>query len=150
MLPRIAGPLLTCVLLHVAIGTAPAAAQAQGESLYKRMGGYDVIAAVVDDFFGRFGADPQLAPFLGGLNAAAGARVRQNFIDFFCAQTGGPCVYNGRDMRAAHTGLAIRDAHFDAVMRHFEAALMAQDVGARERQDMLTMLRSLKADIVQG
>jgi hemoglobin len=150
MLPRTVRPLLTAVLLHVAIGTAPAAAQAQGEPLYKRMGGYDVIAAVVDDFFGRFGTDAQLAPFLGGINAAAGARVRQNFIDFFCAQTGGPCLYNGQDMQAAHTGLAIRDAHFEAVVRHFEAAMVAQDVGARERQEILTMLRALKADIVQG
>jgi hemoglobin len=149
MLSRTIRPVLIAVLLHAGTQFAPAEAQSQAESLYKRMGGYDMIAAVVDDFFGRFGTDAQLSPFLGGLNAAAGARVRQNFIDFFCSRTGGPCLYTGQDMKAAHTGLAIRDAHFEAVMRHFEAALTAQNVGARERQEMLSMLRSLRADIVQ-
>jgi hemoglobin len=138
------------LLLALAMTTEPAAAQSADTPLYQRMGGYDRIAAVVDDFFGRFGTDPTLAPFLGGLNAAAGARVRQSFIDFFCARTGGPCLYNGRDMKSAHEGLAIREAHFESVIRHFEAALDAQRVGGAEKQEILTMLRGLKADIVQG
>jgi hypothetical protein len=29
------------------------------DSLYKRLGGYDAIAAVVDDFIGRLASDPQ-------------------------------------------------------------------------------------------
>jgi hypothetical protein len=48
-------------------------AQAQGAAsappLYKRVGGYDAIAAVTDDFLGRLAADKQLAPFLVGLSA---------------------------------------------------------------------------------
>lgn len=39
---------------------------------------------------GRFGADPQLAPLLGGINAPEGARIRQHFVDFICVRTGGP------------------------------------------------------------
>ena len=29
----------------------------QGETLYRRLGGYDVIAAVIDEFLSRFGSD---------------------------------------------------------------------------------------------
>lgn len=141
--------LLTAALL-AASAASPLAAQSADEALYRRMGGYDVIAALVDDFFDRFGRDETLAPFLGGLNAAAGARVRQNFIDFFCSQTGGPCLYNGRDMKATHTGLPIRDAHFEAVMRHFSDAMDAQRIGPGEKQEILAMLRDLRSDIVQG
>ena len=35
----------------------------QKDSLYKRLGGYDAIAAVTDDLIGRLVADPQLNKF---------------------------------------------------------------------------------------
>lgn len=140
--------LLAMILIGSTLAQPAVAQQPQQRTLYQRLGGYDVIAAVVDDFLGRFGSDPQLAPFLGGLNAAAGARVRQHFIDFTCARTGGPCLYNGRDMRATHEGLPIGNDHFDAVVRHFGDALSAQKVGQREREEVLTMLRSLRTEVV--
>lgn len=135
------------VALALLLSAAPAAGQ---ESLYRRMGGYDVIAAFVDDFFGRFDADPALAPYLGGLNAAAQGRVRQHFIDFICAETGGPCLYNGRDMVDAHRGLGIPPEHFDGVVRHMEAALGAQGVGSREASELLTALRATRPDVIGG
>jgi hemoglobin len=145
---------MTCLALVVCVlvsgpAAGPAAAQAQERTLYQRVGGYDVIAALVVDFFGRFETDAELTPFLGGLNEAAGARIHQHFVDFFCARTGGPCLYNGRDMKSTHAGLPIRDAHFEAVIRHISAALDAQKVAAREKQEILTMLRGLKSEIVQ-
>ena len=36
-------------------------AQAKTGTLYQRLGGYDAIAAVADDFMGRLASDPQLA-----------------------------------------------------------------------------------------
>ncbi|MEZ4589038.1 MAG: hypothetical protein R2909_21915, partial [Gemmatimonadales bacterium] len=59
-------------LTSLALGAGPVQAQSAPPSLYNRLGGYDKIAAFVDDFIERFDADPALAPFLGGLNAAAG------------------------------------------------------------------------------
>jgi len=138
-------PLAVAALLSLA-PIEPAAGQAP--SLYQRIGGYDAIARVVDDFFGRFAADPALTPFLGGLNAAAQGRVRQNFIDYFCSRAGGPCLYNGRDMAAAHEGLAIGAQHFDAVILHIGAALEAQRVPAAEGRELLALLRELRASIV--
>ena len=140
-------PLVAVFALHP--GAVAAAAQ-EGPSLYERMGGYDVIAAFVDDFFTRFGEDPELAPYLGGINAAEGARVHQHFVDFVCARTGGPCLYNGRDMSATHEGLGITGPHFDAVIGHMEDALEAQNVPAPEREELLAMLRGMKSRIVGG
>ena len=42
---------------------APQAPSAQ-DSLYKRLGGYDALAAVTDDFLGRLIADPKESRFL--------------------------------------------------------------------------------------
>lgn len=133
--------------LLVLLAVEPASAQ-NDRSLYERMGGYDVIAAFVDDFFARFGADPELAPYLGGINAAEGARVRQHLVDFVCARTGGPCLYTGRTMAEAHEGLGITEAHFDTAVAHMGDALDAQGVGGRERTELLTMVRGLKGAIV--
>jgi hypothetical protein len=41
------------------------------DTLYKRLDGYDSIAAVSDDLLIRLQADPQLAPFFG----STGARI---------------------------------------------------------------------------
>src|SRR5262249_61487740 len=60
-------PVFWCTLvllvgLAVGLGPAPASAQS-ADSLYKRLGGYDAIAAVVDDLIGRMVADPELKKF---------------------------------------------------------------------------------------
>jgi len=51
--------LLVCLVFGGCASTAAAQTQASGTSstLYKRLGGYDAIAAVTDDFIGRLAAD---------------------------------------------------------------------------------------------
>jgi hemoglobin len=141
------------VILFTVSGAAPVRGQTPasdpGASLYQRLGGYDRLAAVVDDFFGRFGSDPELTPFLGGINASEGARIRQHLIDFVCAETGGPCAYHGRNMRAAHEGMGITQQHFDRALVHFAAALREQQVPQDAAADFMTMLRGQRSDIVQ-
>lgn len=140
---------LAVVGLGLTAGAVSAQSSTNTASLYQRIGGYDVVARVVDDFLTRFDADPQLMPFLGGINASAGARIRQHFIDFICARTGGPCLYHGKDMKVTHEGLPITAAHFAAVIRHFDAALGAQGVREGDKQELLTMLRGLRSEIVR-
>lgn len=140
--------LLLCLLL-LTVPASPASAQEDGASLYQRMGGYDVVAAVVDDFFARMGEDPLLAPLLAGVASEEAGRVRQHFVDFFCQHAGGPCVYHGRDMGSAHAGLAIGDRHFEATMGHLADALEAQGVGRAEQEEVLGMVRPFKDAIVQ-
>jgi len=70
-------------------------------TLYQRLGGYDVIAAVIDDFFAMMREDPKFTRFsvrtLDSRN-----RSRQLLVDQICALAGGPCIYIGRDMRTSH------------------------------------------------
>ena len=59
---------LAAVATHVTvIGSTIAIAQA---TLYKRIGGYDAIAAVVDDFVPRIATDPQLGKYFVGAGKA--------------------------------------------------------------------------------
>ncbi len=143
---------LVLILFSLLLGLAPIylPAEETGEdpSLYKRMGGYDVIASSVDDFLERYDNDPELMQFLGGLNAAESARIRQHFVDYLCERTGGPCLYLGRDMVKTHEGLAITGAHYDRVMIHLDGAFTHVGVPVSEKQEMLKMLEALRAQMV--
>src|SRR5437016_8596264 len=88
-----------CVLLVQPLVYAQGSAgssQSQGASLYQRLGGYDALAAVTDDFIGRLIGDPQLTRFFTGFSTDSKVLIRQHIVDFLCAATGGPCKYHGR------------------------------------------------------
>ena len=129
-----------------AAGSAPAP-RAAG-TLYQRLGSYDAIAAVVDDFLARMLGDRQLAVFFENLNDAAKQRVRQMIVDQLCAASGGPCFYVGQDMRTAHQGMGITEDDWNRAVGHLVATLDHFRVPQRERQELLTAISALKADIV--
>jgi len=138
------------ILLAATTAIAPPAFSQSKDSLYKRLGGYDAIAAVTDDMLGRLVADPQLSKFFVGLNDVSKTRVRQHFIDFLCKATGGPCAYTGQDMKTAHAGLNITEADWAAAVKDLQATLDKFKVPDRERGEVLSAVSSLKPDIVHG
>ena len=125
-----------------------AAPEIPGQSLYKRLGGYDAIAAVTDDFIGRLVTDQQLSRFFIGASTDSKKRIRQLVVDQLCAATGGPCVYVGRSMKAAHEGLGITEGDWNAAVKHLVATLDKFQVAEKEKGELLGLAGSLKGDIV--
>ena len=136
------------VLLCVAFASSTGAAQAKPDSLYKRIGGYDAIAAVTDNFVPRLVADPALAKYFVHSKDSL-MKIRQLAVDMICWATGGPCVYIGRDMKTAHAGLGITTAEWDKTVAHFTATLDQFKVPVKEKQELLDIVGKLKADIVE-
>jgi hemoglobin len=136
-----------CLLLIVAV-TAVAQTPAK-PSLYKRLGGYDAIAAVTDDFLARLAADKQLSRFLIGRSEDNMKHLRQTFVDQICAVTGGPCIYIGRDMKTTHKGMGITEADWTAAVNDLVATLDKFNVKGDERAELLAAVSSLKKDIVE-
>lgn len=118
-------------------------------SLYKRLGGYDAIAAVVDDFIGRLATDAQLGRFFVGHSTDSLRRIRQLVVDQICEAAGGPCYYTGRTMKESHAGMKLTLAEWDKGVHHLSATLDKFKVGATERQELLGAVGSLKGDIVE-
>ena len=145
----------TCLLFAVLIAlatvapvyAAPPQAAAQA-SLYKRLGGYDALAAVTDDFIGRLATDPQLGRFFKGHNTEGLKRIRQHVIDFLCQATGGPCAYTGQDMKTAHTGLGITEDDWNVSVKDLVATLDKFKVPEKEKGEVLGAISGLKGDIV--
>jgi hemoglobin len=138
---------LAAFVLAIAVA-APAGAQ-QAATLYKRVGGYDALAAVTDDFLARLLADAQFSKFFAGHSTESIKRIRQLVVDELCAATGGPCVYIGRDMKTSHAGLGITEKDWDASVKHLVATLDKFKVPAKEKDDVLAAVSTLKKDIVE-
>lgn len=123
--------------------------RAQAQTLYQRIGGYDAIAAVVDDFVGRMATDAQLGRFFDGHSQSSLAKIRQLVIEQICQATGGPCLYTGRDMKTVHKGLKISESNWDVMLVHFRATMDHFQVPEPERGQLIGFLGTLKADIVE-
>src|SRR5438045_2820688 len=64
-------------------------AMAKEKSLYLRLGGYNAVAAVTDDFLGRLIMDQQFTRFFGGASDDSKKKLRQHVVDLLCMVTGG-------------------------------------------------------------
>jgi hemoglobin len=114
-------------------------------SIYDSIGGAPAVHAAVDDFYARVLADPKLAPFFTGTDMN---RLKAHQRAFIAAAIGGPEIFSGRDMAAAHSGLGIADADFDAVVRHLVGTLAGLGVPEETIGQIGSTLAPLRADIV--
>ena len=94
-----------------------------GKDTLCRIGGYDTLAAIVDEFLQTAAADPGMKRFANTMSLDSRRRNRQLTLDHLCAATGGPAFYVGKDMKSAHTGLAISSREWRTSMEHVECAL---------------------------
>jgi hemoglobin len=122
---------------------------AKQKSLYERLGGYDAIAAVVDDLLPRLLSDPQVGVYWKGRNNDTKKRDRQLLVDYLCQVAGGPVIYTGHDMKTAHAGLGISESDWQVTAGYLSATLEKLHVPAPEKQEVLTFVSSLKGDIVE-
>ncbi|MBI4547937.1 MAG: group 1 truncated hemoglobin [Ignavibacteriae bacterium] len=139
--------ILCCSFVLFCLTTAQETKQ---KPLYQRLGGYDAIAAVVDDFIPKAVADPQLGKFFAGHGDDSKKKVRQLVLDQLCEATGGPCFYIGRSMKVAHGGLGITESDWTVFVNHLVATLDKFKVAQKEKDELLGVLTTLKADIVSA
>ena len=137
------------ILTFVFVLLMAGAVSAQEKTLYQRLGGYDALAAVTDDFLGRLIADKKLSKFFAGASNDSKAKIRQHVVDFLCVATGGPCKYVGRDMKTVHTGLGITKAEWDVSVKHLIATLDKFKVPAKDKGEVLGAVGGLEKDIVE-
>jgi len=128
-------------LLLNACATAPTA----HGSLYERIGGNPVLEAVVGDTIDTLAASPDGRRSFEGVNLK---RVKRLVTAQFCTLSGGPCTYDGDDMRTSHGGLDITEREFNAIVEILRDALNRHGVGEREKNELLRMLAPMKRDIV--
>jgi len=124
-------------------------AWSQEKTLYLRLGGYDAIAAVTDDFLGKMVADAQLQKYFVGHSKDSMQRIRQHIVDQLVYNTGGPAKYKGRDMTTAHKGLKISKDEYRIALNLLSGTLDKFKVKAPEKDEVLALVGSLEDEIAE-
>ena len=118
----------------------------QLKSLYDRLGGPDGINALTESWVARVGGDDRAN---GKFVRTDIERLMKEVVDQLCEATGGPCTYTGRSMLETHAGMKVTAGEFDVVMQHLTAALDGLNVPKTEQDELVSLLRPMRDDIVE-
>lgn len=141
---------LTVLLMTGSIG-ALAQDEAPAASLFDRLGGLMPLSVVVSDFIDVVVTDSMLNanPAVDASRKVVPAPyLKYRVTAMVCEATGGPCTYQGRDMKSAHAHLNITAAEWDQMVMLFKEVLAKHQVPETETQELLDIVGSTRADIV--
>lgn len=137
----ILGTLLLAGITQSAIADQAMASQ----SLYDQLGGKPAIAKVIDSFIGHVAGDKRINGFFANANIP---HLKMELVNQLCAGTGGPCQYTGQSMKAAHKGMGVKSADFNALVEDLQAAFADNNVPTGLGNQVLAILAPMKRDIV--
>ena len=115
------------------------------DSLYERLGGTEGITKIASDLVDLHMANSAIAPHFTNSDPD---KVKNGAATFFISGTGGPDVYQGKDMLATHKGMNISASEFMAVLDDALEALKMNNIGQREQEEVLFVLYGMRADVV--
>jgi hemoglobin len=114
-------------------------------SLYERLGGEDMISALIPAFYARVLADPGLAPFF---SHTALDQLHAMQREFFVMATGGPILYSGRPLAHAHHGRGITRQHFASFTGHLVETLLDMGVTQEEADEVIERINTTSNEIL--
>ena len=117
----------------------------QDDRLYRAFGEKTGLVSLMDDFMTRLLADPRTGPHFQPANQQ---HVKEQLVSQFCALGGGPCVYQGADMKTSHAELDINKADFHALVEVLQLSMDARGIGFGPQNKMLALLAPMHRDII--
>lgn len=133
---------LTCACLLAVPALAQSAAPA---GLYQALGEKPGIDRLVDDFVNRAVKDPRIGAHFKDVKPAA---LKESLADQFCQLSGGPCKYEGADMKSAHADMQINKGHFHALVEVLQSAMDAQGIPFAQQNRLLALLAPMHRDVI--
>ena len=115
------------------------------QSLYERLGGTEGITQIANDVVDCHLKNPAINT---RFEASDPVKLKNLAATFFITGTGGPNVYEGRDMLTTHKHMNISHQEFMAVCDDALEALQMNGIGQREQEEVLFALYSLRREIV--
>lgn len=130
-----------CLSLLAACATPPA----QPPTLYQQLGGKGGLEAITDNFLNNLAGDARIAHFFADTDIP---KFRSMLIKQFCTVAGGPCTYDGKDMKEAHDNRHITDADFNALVEDLQKAMDDARIPIPVQNRFLAQLVPMEKDIV--
>jgi hemoglobin len=114
-------------------------------TLFDDLGGQPGIDKIVDASVDNYLADERINAIFDESNID---RLRAEFKVQFCQVTDGPCAYSGHNMTAAHKGLHLTNAYFNAVVEDLQAAMDKCGVPFTTQNRFLARLAPMQHQVV--
>lgn len=118
-------------------------------TLYERLGGKEGVDAVVDELLKNIAADNRVNKVFKNTKGERLEKFRAHVTDQVCELAGGPCKYDGKEMKPAHKGMAITEGQWDAFVEDLTVALQSRNIGEDDKAELLVTLARFKDDIVE-
>jgi len=115
------------------------------KSLFERLGGSENVKKIANSLVDNHLNNPVISTRFKNVDTD---KLRILADTFITSGTGGPNVYEGRDMLSTHKGLNISAVEFMAVLDDALNALSDNGVGQSEQEEMLFILYSMRSEIV--
>ena len=124
------------------------------KTLWDRLGGEESVTKVVHAFVQRGAKNPKVNFVREGRPnqwepTPENVKVlERRLVEFISVASGGPLKYTGKDMPAAHKGMEITSAEFDALANDLAITLDEFKVPDKEKNELLTAVGDTKEQIV--
>jgi len=139
-------PTTTLAMILVLLATAlPAHAQKADDSLYRDLGGLEVLTKVVDDTLALALADVRIKDTFKETDMK---RLAKLITEQFCELSGGPCKYSGDPMKEVHQGLGLSNRQFNALVEDLQAAMDKSGIPSRTQNKLLALLAPMQRIVV--
>ena len=116
-------------------------------TLYQRLGGAEGMARLVDDVVAAHLSNPIVKTRFENVKDLD--HLKKMACEFFCAGSGGPETYTGKNMLAAHKGMNISEQEYLAVMDDIVGAMNKNRLDEDAKKDVIAILYSLKGEIIR-
>lgn len=126
---------------------ASAYPMAPAPGLYQALGELPGLRALMDDTVQRLRADARIGEQFKDANLA---NLAKQLADQACQLAGGPCVYKGPDMKAAHADMNIRRSDFNALVEVLQQAMDARGIPFTRQNQLLALFAPMHRDVVNA
>lgn len=114
-------------------------------SLYLALGEKAGIERLVGDLVARLVRHPRIGEQFKDTKPAA---LQEELTEQFCELSGGPCTYQGADMRKVHADMDIDKADFHALVEALQDAMDAQGIAFAQQNRLLALLAPMHREII--
>ena len=139
---------MNCVsrLFGLVLALGALAASAAPATLYERLGGEPGVTAIATALIDRVAGDSMLGRSFKDSNLA---QIKRHLAGQLCELSGGPCRYEGDQMREVHAGHNISEAEFYGMVNALSDILRERAVALADRNQLLALLAPMKRDVVR-
>jgi len=116
-------------------------------SLYEKLGGEKTMEAMVEKLNQKLANDPTLGPMHKDVDWT---KLQLHRKQFFTKLFGNLDVYEGKDLRSAHSQLKLSEEHFTTFEKHLKDVLGEMGFTEEPIKQALTLLETTKRDVLNS